>query len=272
MIRRKHAKTLELEDPEAAIVAPSPSARPLPRRRHRQTTMRKEGMERLKIMCFFYGMMRLKHDNLMLNFVLTLFVYFRNRSSGQVSLDRRMNSRITCDALECIIGEGNRNCIWELRIKTNAFTNLCELLQVQGGLCEDGQVSLPEQVATLLIILAHHKKNCSLQVRFCRSGEIVSKYFNKVLKAVIRMQKWLFAKASPVEEDCIGPTWRKKKEAPNEFIDAVENTNEWIQWHDNIVRMDKSMWADEETKTFVGFMEERVVDSLRLWIIQTKNF
>ncbi|XP_029153454.1 uncharacterized protein [Arachis hypogaea] len=155
--------------------------------------------------------MRSKHDNLMLNFVLTLFVYFRNRSSGEVSLGGRMNSRIRRDALERIIGEGDKNCIWELRMNTNAFANLCELLQVQGGLCEDGQVSLLEQVATFLIILAHHKKNRSLQVRFCRSGETVSKYFNKVLKAIIRMQNLLFAKASPVEEDCIDPTWRKFK-------------------------------------------------------------
>ncbi|RYR61454.1 hypothetical protein Ahy_A04g018636 isoform D [Arachis hypogaea] len=104
-----------------------------------------------------------------------------------------MNSRIRRDALERIIGEGDKNCIWELRMNTNAFANLCELLQVQGGLCEDGQVSLLEQVATFLIILAHHKKNRSLQVRFCRSGETVSKYFNKVLKAIIRMQNLLFA-------------------------------------------------------------------------------
>ncbi|KAL4287525.1 hypothetical protein AHAS_Ahas19G0194900 [Arachis hypogaea] len=84
-----------------------------------------------------------------------------------------MNSRIRRKDLECIVGEGDRNCIWELRMNTNTFANLCELLQVQGGLKEDGHVSLSEQVATFLIILAHHKKKHSLQVRFCRSGEIV---------------------------------------------------------------------------------------------------
>ncbi|KAL4345209.1 hypothetical protein AHAS_Ahas11G0255500 [Arachis hypogaea] len=29
---------------------------------------------------------------------------------------------------------------------------------------------------------------------------------------------------------------------------------------DGQVRMDKGMWADEETKVFIGFMEEHVVD------------
>ncbi|RYR62014.1 hypothetical protein Ahy_A04g019315 [Arachis hypogaea] len=106
----------------------------------------------------FYEDMRVEHDNLMMFFVLTLFVYFKDRNSGQLSLGGRMNSKIRCDALERIIGEGDRNYIWELRMNTNAFANLCEFFQVQGGLREDGQVSLPEQVTTFLIILAHHKK------------------------------------------------------------------------------------------------------------------
>ncbi|RYQ84565.1 hypothetical protein Ahy_B10g103982 [Arachis hypogaea] len=170
-----------------------------------------EWSEIIKQCVSFYEMMILKHDNLILNFVLTLFVYFRNRSSGEMSLDGRMNNRIKRNALERIIGEGDRNCIWELIMNTNVFANLCRLLQAQGGLREDGQVSLLEQVATFLIILMHHKKNHCLQVRFCRSEKIVSKYFNKVLKAVIHMQNLLFAKVSPVEEDCIDSTWRKFK-------------------------------------------------------------
>ncbi|RYR44016.1 hypothetical protein Ahy_A08g040398 [Arachis hypogaea] len=159
----------------------------------------------------FYEEMRSNHEEKMLFFVLTLFVYFRDRTTGQLSLGGRMNSRIRREALERIVGEGDRNYIWELRMNTNAFANLCELLQVQGGLTEDGHVSLPEQVATFLIILAHHKKNRSLQVRFCRSGETVSKYFNKVLKFVIRIQGMLFAKATPIAEDCMDPTWRRFK-------------------------------------------------------------
>ncbi|MED6181707.1 hypothetical protein PIB30_118851 [Stylosanthes scabra] len=96
-------------------------------------------------------------------------------------------------------------------MNTNTFANLCELLQIHGGLVEDGSVSLAEQVATFLIILAHHKKNRSIQVRFCRSGETVSKFFNKVLRAVIRVQSLLFVKSTPVEEDCTNPTWKKFK-------------------------------------------------------------
>ncbi|XLR61941.1 hypothetical protein S83_012613 [Arachis hypogaea] len=59
-------------------------------------------------------------------------------------------------------------------MNTNTFANLCELLEVQGRLKDDGHISLPKQ-------------------------------------AVIRIQSILFAKATPVEEDCLDPTWRRFK-------------------------------------------------------------
>ncbi|RYQ95007.1 hypothetical protein Ahy_B08g089985 [Arachis hypogaea] len=93
-----------------------------------------ERSEIIKRCVYFYEEMRSKHEDLMLFFVLMLFVYFRDRTSGQLSLGGRMNSRIRREALERIVGEGDRNCIWELRMNTNAFANLCELLEVQGGL------------------------------------------------------------------------------------------------------------------------------------------
>ncbi|XLR27029.1 hypothetical protein S83_054929, partial [Arachis hypogaea] len=122
-----------------------------------------------------------------------------DRSSGQLSLGGRINSRIRREALELIVGEGDKNCIWELRMNTNVFANLCELLQPAGAGCN------------FLNYLSASQKNHSLQVRFYRSGEIVIKYFNKVLKAIIRIQRILFAKATPVEEDCLDPTWRRYK-------------------------------------------------------------
>ncbi|XP_072064431.1 uncharacterized protein [Arachis hypogaea] len=98
----------------------------------------------------------------------------RDRTSGQLSLGGRMNSRIRREALERAVGEGDKNCIWELRMNTNAFANLCELLQVQGGITEDGHI-----------------------------------------------QSILFAKATPVEEDCLNPTWRRFKV---ELIRSLDGT------------------------------------------------
>ncbi|RYR55414.1 hypothetical protein Ahy_A06g030636 isoform B [Arachis hypogaea] len=69
------------------------------------------------------------------------------------------------------------------------------------GRLEESHVNILEQVITFLIILAHHKKNRTLQVRFYRSGETISRYFNKVLSSVIRVQSLLFAKVVPVPDD-----------------------------------------------------------------------
>ncbi|XLR67407.1 hypothetical protein S83_018079 [Arachis hypogaea] len=100
-------------------------------------------------------------------------------------------------------------------MSVDALGKLCELLKVQGGLRDECRVSIPEQVITFLIILAHHKiilahhkKNRTLQVRFYRLGETISRYFNKVLSSVIHVQSLLFAKAVPVPDDCIDPRWK----------------------------------------------------------------
>ncbi|XLR27697.1 hypothetical protein S83_055597, partial [Arachis hypogaea] len=90
----------------------------------------------------------------------------------QVSLGRRINSKIRHDALEHVVGEGDRNYIWELRMNSN------------------------------------YKEDFE---RMVKSRETISKYFNKVLKAVICIQSILFAKTLPVEDDCIDPTWRMFK-------------------------------------------------------------
>ncbi|XP_072062175.1 protein ANTAGONIST OF LIKE HETEROCHROMATIN PROTEIN 1-like [Arachis hypogaea] len=151
--------------------------------------------EQIKLCVGYYWIMRIQFDTLMLLFLVTLYMYIRNRRRGHTSIGRRVNTLpLRRDALDNIIGEGgDRNCIWELRMSLNEFSTLCELLQVQGGLDEDGHVGIGEKVATFLIILAHHTKNCNVQVLFYRSGETISRYFYK---------------ADPVPQDCVDPRWK----------------------------------------------------------------
>nr|KAJ0218120.1 hypothetical protein LSAT_V11C300107200 [Lactuca sativa] len=105
-----------------------------------------------------------------------------------------------------ITRESDDNCIYELR--RNTFALLCDLLQTRGGLLYDGLVTIEEQVATFLNILAHHKKNRCIQVRFYRSGETVSRYFHRVLDALMRLQEILFVRPTPVANDCIDNRWK----------------------------------------------------------------
>lgn len=84
----------------------------------------------------------------------------------------------------------------------NAFAHLCQLLTTRGGLLDDGFVTIEEQVAIFLNILEHHTKNRSIQVRFYRSRETISRYVHRVLGAVMRLQDMLFVKPTPVANDC----------------------------------------------------------------------
>ena len=90
----------------------------------------------------------------------------------------------------------------------NAFTVLCDLLQIRGGLVDDSHVTIEEQVATFVNILVHHNKNRSMQVRFIRSGETINRYVLRVLRALLSLQDVLFAKPTPIPEDCTESRWK----------------------------------------------------------------
>ena len=83
------------------------------------------------------------------------------------------------------------------------LTILCELLRRDENIKKDGLVTLEEQVCIFLHILAHHAKNRTIVSRFYRSEETISRYFNSVLSAVLRLHQILFKKSDPVLENCI---------------------------------------------------------------------
>ncbi|XP_061363984.1 protein ALP1-like [Gastrolobium bilobum] len=93
-------------------------------------------------------------------------------------------------------------------MNTYTFQVLCSLVRVKGKLKEDGLVSIVEQVAMFLHILAHHAKNRVIKFKFQRSGETVSKYFNLVLKCVLRLQEILMKLPDPVSENCTDDRWK----------------------------------------------------------------
>ncbi|XP_061348287.1 uncharacterized protein LOC133293700 [Gastrolobium bilobum] len=93
-------------------------------------------------------------------------------------------------------------------MNTYTFRVLCSLVRVEGMLKEDGLVSIEEQVAMFLHILAHHAKNRVIKFKFQRSGETVSRYFNLVLKSVLRLQENLLKVPDPVPENCTDDRWK----------------------------------------------------------------
>lgn len=110
--------------------------------------------------------------------------------------------------LHRMVGFNNVDCILNLRMDRNTFGRLCTLLRVLGGLSDGKYVSVEEQVATFLGILAHHKKNRVVGFDFRRSGQTISYYLHKVLKAILKLHGILLVKPEPVQEDCDDPRWK----------------------------------------------------------------
>lgn len=103
------------------------------------------------------------------------------------------------------------DCFVNLRMDRNAFGRLCILLRDRGGLRRGQYVSLEEQVAIFLGILAHHKKNRISGYNFKRSGETISHYVHAVLQAVLRLHSILLPPPEPVTDNCVDPRWKHFK-------------------------------------------------------------
>ncbi|KAK0577819.1 hypothetical protein LWI29_000630 [Acer saccharum] len=96
----------------------------------------------------------------------------------------------------------------------NAFAMLCDLIKTRGGLLDYDNVTIEEQIASFVIILAHHNKNRRIQVIFCRSGETISRYVHQVLRALLRLEDVLFVKLTPVPDVCMDSQWQWFKGIP----------------------------------------------------------
>lgn len=110
--------------------------------------------------------------------------------------------------LNRIVHLSDAECIVNLRMDRNAFGRLCSLLKQLGGLNDGRYVTIEEQVALFLGILAHHKKNGVVSFDFWRSGQTISHYVHLVLKAIIKLHSLFLVKPTPVQEDCIDPRWK----------------------------------------------------------------
>lgn len=83
-----------------------------------------------------------------------------------------------------ILWSGGDNSISYLRMDSTLFMKLVYLLKGKHLLEDSADVCVEEQVAMCLHILGHKTKNRVCKIEFVRSGETVSRYFNKVLGAI----------------------------------------------------------------------------------------
>ncbi|KAJ9539520.1 hypothetical protein OSB04_032253 [Centaurea solstitialis] len=92
-------------------------------------------------------------------------IELEDTNSERETLGQRTFTRLQVRSTEIqrITRESDVNCINELRMDRNAFAMLCDLLKTRGGLLDDGNITIEEQVAIFINILAHHTKNRTIQ-------------------------------------------------------------------------------------------------------------
>ncbi|KAA0036923.1 retrotransposon protein [Cucumis melo var. makuwa] len=100
-----------------------------------------------------------------------------------------------------MIHESDLVCRQSTRMDRRTFAILCHLLRNVAGLSSTEIVDVEEMVAMFLHVLAHDVKNRVIQREFVRSGETVSRHFNIVLLAVLRLYEELMKRPVP---NCLG--------------------------------------------------------------------
>nr|KAJ0200377.1 hypothetical protein LSAT_V11C600314020 [Lactuca sativa] len=101
--------------------------------------------------------------------------------------------------MQRLVYESDETCTQQLRMNRVTFVKLCRMVEIDGKLKASRYLQIDEQVAIFLYVLAHH---------FRRSGETISKHFNNVLNAVIRLEKELFKKPEPISETSTDERWK----------------------------------------------------------------
>ncbi|XP_012855475.1 PREDICTED: uncharacterized protein LOC105974862 [Erythranthe guttata] len=138
-------------------------------------------------------------------------LFIRRRRTNYISMGTSysLRSRIPNQVknLTYVVGTNDTLCRKNLRMNMNTFGRLCYLLQNLGGLEATRNVSVTEQVALFLHVLSHHEKNVIIQTNYQGSGFTVSKYFSRVLKAVLKLHNVMLVQPVPMDGNCEDVRW-----------------------------------------------------------------
>lgn len=110
--------------------------------------------------------------------------------------------------LNDMIYESDILCVQNLRMDRRCFWILCSLVKDIGGLRATRNVSVEEMVAMFLHILAYDEKSRSMRKDYQRSIETISRHFNNVLAAVLKLWRVLLRSPQPIPENCKDERWK----------------------------------------------------------------
>lgn len=117
------------------------------------------------------------------------------------SCDRRSRKRDRDEHrafyLSTLTRGADEECVSELRLNIASFDFLCALLRNRGLLRDTREVSVEEEVASLLHILGHGVRIRTMATRLFRSGETISRHFHEVLNAILEISPNFIKRAGP---------------------------------------------------------------------------
>ena len=139
---------------------------------------------------------------LLLMMVVVIHHHSRKRKRGtpreRISygpVDER--DRMRLEYLENKIGKNVVTCVNMLRLSKASFFHFYKLFRDRGLLQDTIHMCVEQQVAMFLNTVGHNLKNRVVATNFDRSGETVSRYFNKVLHAVGELRNEFIRPPSP---------------------------------------------------------------------------
>ncbi|XP_077245981.1 uncharacterized protein LOC143885806 [Tasmannia lanceolata] len=91
----------------------------------------------------------------------------------------------------------DEHCHDLLRMNVECFTRFVHILKGTGRLTDTLHCSVEEQFDIFLHIISHDLRNRCMKAYFRRSGETVSRYFSKVLDAIMSLSDLLIKPPSP---------------------------------------------------------------------------
>ena len=92
--------------------------------------------------------------------------------------------KMRLDYLNTRIWKNDTTCINMLRLNRARFFRFCKVFRDRGLLEDTIHMCVEQQVAMFLNTVGHNLRNRLVGTNYDRSGETVSRYFNKVLRAI----------------------------------------------------------------------------------------
>ena len=84
--------------------------------------------------------------------------------------------------LRRVMEYSDTNCLNMFRMDRELFFNLSGMLRTRGLLQDSDQVTVEEQLGIFLYTIGHNVRNRIVAMNFLRSGETVSRYFQRELR------------------------------------------------------------------------------------------